>query len=163
MSPEQNDLWQKIRNFELDDPGASLSFTGRLARENGWSFEYTVRVVDEYKKFIFLQCITGHPLTPSDQVDQAWHLHLLYTVSYWIDFCTQTLQKQIHHGPTRGGASERMKFENAYDRTLQTYRTIFGVEPPADVWPDCEERFRDVSFRRVNLKRHWIVRKPVFL
>jgi hypothetical protein len=163
MSPEQNDLWQKIRNFELDDPDASLSFTARLAHENGWSFEYTVRVVDEYKKFIFLQCVTGHPLTPSDQVDQAWHLHLLYTESYWIDFCTHTLQKQIHHGPTRGGDSERMKFENAYDHTLLTYRTIFGAGPPADVWPDREERFRDTSFRRVNLKRHWIVRKPVFL
>lgn len=26
--------------------------------------------------------VLGHPCTPSDQVDQVWHLHLLHTVSF---------------------------------------------------------------------------------
>jgi hypothetical protein len=85
-------LWKKIESFELDDPQSSFMFTDRLARENGWSIEYAIRTVSEYKRFIFLMCIAEHPLTPSDQVDQVWHLHLLYTESYWIDLCAHTKQ-----------------------------------------------------------------------
>lgn len=82
MTAEQEILWNKIRTFELDDPTISLTFTNRLARENGWILEYALRTVDEYKKFMFLLCLADHPLTPSDQIDQVWRLHLLYTQSY---------------------------------------------------------------------------------
>jgi len=83
MTPtQQPDLWNRIRRFELDDPAAAFSFTDRLARENGWPLEYALRATLEYRKFMFLLCLTEHPLTPSDQVDPVWHLHLLYTRSY---------------------------------------------------------------------------------
>lgn len=104
----QRSLWAKIKNFELDDPDAAFSFTDRLARENGWRVEYTLRAMDEYKKFLFLLCIADHPLTPSDQIDQVWHLHLLYTESYWIDLCQRTIGRPLHHGPTRGGKQEKI-------------------------------------------------------
>ena len=101
MNEEDLIRWNKIKNFELDEPDIPLSFTDRLARENGWTIEYSVRTILEYKKFIFLLTISNHPLTPSDQVDQVWHLHLLYTQSYWDDFCENTLNRKIHHGPDR--------------------------------------------------------------
>ena len=59
----------------------------RLASENGWSREYAVRVMQEYRRFAFLAVAAGHPVSPSDAVDQAWHLHLVYTRSYWDEFC----------------------------------------------------------------------------
>ncbi|MGF2075510.1 glycine-rich domain-containing protein, partial [Enterococcus casseliflavus] len=89
----------------------------RLARENGWKLEFTRRVVAEYKRFIFLAIVAGHAVTPSQQVDQAWHLHLLYTRSYWDDFCGQVLGLRIHHGPTQGGSAEQAKYRDWYDRT----------------------------------------------
>lgn len=162
MTPEQLLLWEKIRRFELDDPSSSYTFSERLARENGWPFAYALEVILEYKKFIFLQCIAAHPLTPSDQVDQAWHLHLLYTRSYWIDMCNGILQRQIHHGPTRGGATERKKFEDWYDKTLEFYRITFNQDPPTSIWPHSEERFSDVHFNRVNVKKNWVIAKPKF-
>ena len=67
-------------------------------------------MISEYRRFVFLALAAGHPVTPSDQVDQAWHLHLLYTNSYWNRFCGETLGRRLHHGPTQGGASERDKF-----------------------------------------------------
>ena len=79
MNDQQLQLWNEIKRFELDDPEISLSFTDRLARENGWTIDYSIRTIVEYKKFMFLMTIANHPLTPSDQVDQVWHLHLLYT------------------------------------------------------------------------------------
>lgn len=160
MNTEQQKLWNEIKSFELDQPEISLSFTDRLARENGWSFEYSVRAVSEYKKFIFLLTIATHPLTPSDQVDQVWHLHLLYTQSYWEDFCENTIKRKIHHGPTKGGDNEKTKFTNWYEKTKELYNEIFKTAPPEDLWPTSEIRFSDINFQRVNLKKNWIIKKP---
>jgi hypothetical protein len=163
MTIAQQVLWEKVQRFELDDPQASFTFSGRLARENGWTLDYTLRAVAEYKRFIFLMCIASHPLTPSDQVDQVWHLHLLYTESYWTDLCGHTLQRPIHHGPTKGGNKEKNKFESWYDKTLTLYAETFSAAPPADIWPEPKIRFRDTWFRRVSVTRNWIIRKPSFL
>ena len=160
MTTDQQTLWDKIKDFELDEPTSSLTFTNRLARENGWTIEYSIRAVHEYKKFIFMLCIADHSLTPSDQVDQVWHLHLLYTQSYWTDFCQNTLGKQIHHGPTKGGKAEGDKYNDLYEKTLQLYKTLFERNAPDDIWPPKEIRFGDVNFQRVNLDRNWIIKKP---
>ncbi|MFC6267839.1 glycine-rich domain-containing protein [Frigoriflavimonas asaccharolytica] len=160
MNETQKILWNKIKNFELDEVDSSLSFTDRLARENGWSVEFSVRAVLEYKKFIFLLMIADHPLTPSDQVDQVWHLHLLYTQSYWEDFCEHTLGKKIHHGPTKGGNKEIDKFTNWYEKTKQLYISVFKYAPSADIWPSSKIRFSEINFQRVNMKRNWILKKP---
>ena len=159
MTAEQQDLWVKIEKFELNDSSVAFSFTDRLCRENGWMYEYAIRVVNEYRKFIFLMCISSHPLTPSDQVDQVWHLHLLYTESYWIDLCQNTLGKSIHHGPTKGGGNEKEKFTDWYSKTRLLYSDTFGREAPTDIWPSSEIRFGQINFRRVNLDKYWIITK----
>jgi uncharacterized protein (TIGR04222 family) len=100
-------------------------------------------------------------VTPSGQVDQAWHLHLTYTRAYWGEFCEQVLGRPLHHNPSRGGAAEQRRYRNDYARTLSSYRAHFGVLPPADIWPAPEQRFGDdLHFARVNLARHWVIRKP---
>jgi hypothetical protein len=159
MNNEQLKSWREIKNFELDDPDASFSFTDRLARENGWTLEYSIRTIMEYKKFIFLLTITNHPLTPSDQVDQVWHLHLLYTQSYWEDFCKNTINKKIHHGPTKGGANEKEKYNNWYNKTKTLYTKTFNTEIPKDIWPTNEIRFSEINFQRINMKRYWVIKK----
>jgi len=49
-------LWQKLEALDLDGD-AALSFSKRLARDNGWTHPFALRVVDEYKKFLFLAAI----------------------------------------------------------------------------------------------------------
>ncbi|TND07799.1 MAG: hypothetical protein FD123_2950 [Bacteroidetes bacterium] len=163
MTSTDEALWNAIRNFEIDDPESALTFTDRLARENGWTLEYAIRAVEEYKRFMFLVCTTGQTMTPSDEVDQVWHLHLLYTQSYWEDFCRDTLKRNVHHGPTRGGKAETEKYTDLYEQTKTHYENCFGAPPPPDLWPDSETRFREVHFRRVNLHRNWIISKPKLL
>ena len=58
MTKEQEQLWGKISQFEFDDPSSSLTFTDRLSRENGWKLAYSLRCIEEYKKFMFLICIS---------------------------------------------------------------------------------------------------------
>jgi hypothetical protein len=160
MTPEQELLWNKVRSFEPDEPESPLTFTDRLSRENGWLLEFSLRAVEEYKKFMFLICLAPHALTPSDEVDQVWHLHLLYTESYWDDFCCDTLGKKIHHGPTKGGSSEQLKYDDLYARTKNFYKEIFSEDPPEDLWPPPEIRFGRVNFQRVNLDGYWMIPKP---
>ncbi|MBE9585950.1 hypothetical protein IM792_15965 [Mucilaginibacter sp. JRF] len=153
-------LWDNIRQFQFDDAGVSFKFSDRLARENGWSVQYTHRVITEYRKFIFLCCVSTDGVTPSDPVDQAWHLHLTYTRSYWIDLCQNTLDKQIHHNPTKGGSNEANKFKKYYQSSNYLYKQYFGTEPPADIWHTSKQRFTEINYQRVNLSRYWLIRKP---
>ena len=160
-TPAQRELWARLQNFDLDEPGASLDFSRRLARENGWTHEFARRVVEQYKRFLFLAMSAGHPVTPSDEVDQAWHLHLVYTRSYWDELCAHVLRAPLHHGPTRGGAREGAKFGEWYAKTRASYARFFGEAAPPDIWPDARIRFGDAPhFRRVNARRHWIIEKP---
>jgi hypothetical protein len=162
MNLEQAAFYQRLQVFSLDHPDAHLSFSRRLARDNNWSLPYANRVIEEYKKFAFLAVVAGHPVTPSDQVDQVWHLHLLYTHSYWEVFCPQVLQTPLHHGPTQGGNQERHKFTNWYEQTLASYNQFFGA-PPADIWSPSHIRFsREIHFVRVNTHQNWIIPKVKF-
>ena len=153
-------LWEKLSDFSLDNPEASFSFTDRLARENGWSVEFSKRVVDEYKKFIYMSVVSGKSLTPSDEVDQAWHLHLVYSYSYWVEMCENTLGGfRLHHGPTKGGVTEKKKYDDQYSQTLEFYRNEFGYDAPRDVWPSHDIRFGKIDFRRVSMHDNYVLNK----
>lgn len=150
-------LWNRIQSFELDKADTALPFSARLARENSWNPAFALRVCGEYKKFIYLACISSDIVTPSADVDEAWHLHLAYTRSYWQDFCRDTLRRELHHTPTDGGPEEDEKFRAAYERTLARYKQEFREEPPNDIWPPVEQRFSRPS--RITSATHYIVWK----
>ncbi|MFT5338074.1 MAG: hypothetical protein ACI9YL_002090 [Luteibaculaceae bacterium] len=161
MNSKEKTLWHKVLDFNIDDPDSSFTFTDRLCRENNWTMEYALRAVFEYKKFIFLICTTDQAQTPSDQVDQVWHLHLLYTRSYWLDFCKDLLQKNIHHGPTKG-IEEKGFFKNQYSSTLEQYSKKFNESPPPDIWPKPQDKTSEIYFSRVNRHRYWVIQKLKF-
>ena len=132
---------------------AALSFAARLARENGWTLAAAERVIGEYKRFCYLAVRAGHPVTPSDAVDQAWHLHLTNSRDYWERFCPQVLGTALHHGPTAGGAAEDALYYGQYAATLKSYARLFGEDAPADLWPAARRRFHsDPKARRVHLR-----------
>ena len=154
-------LRERVETFALDQPGAALPFTSRLAREQGWTHVFAARVVTEYKRFVILAVTAGHPVSPAEAVDQAWHLHLVYTKSYWQDLCRDILGQDLHHEPTTGGGSETVKFIDWYRRTLESYRAVFGEEPPPEIWPTPERRFADSSEARwVDPSQYWLLPKP---
>ncbi|MDV6170094.1 hypothetical protein R1T16_16770 [Flavobacterium sp. DG1-102-2] len=160
MTKTETLLWNRLEAYQLDETDVRLTFSQRLARENGWNLNYTQRVIEEYKKFLFLCCTSPDPVTPSDPVDQAWHLHLTYTKSYWNDLCKNILEREIHHNPTRGGKEEQQKFNNLYTGLHHMYFEKFGMNPPPDIWHDNNTRFTDINFQRVNLSKYWLIKKP---
>lgn len=160
MSALQNDLWQRLQQHEIGPPDASLTFVDRLARENRWSADYAQRVILEYKRFCYLAMTAGREVTPSDAVDQAWHLHLTYSRDYWQVFCPNVLGADLHHGPTAGGQIERERYYDQYATTLKAYEQAFGEAPPSDIWPNAHRRFQiDPQAFRVNAADAMIFRK----
>lgn len=127
-------LWTNIQQFAFDEPNAVVTFSKKLADQQKWSAAYTQRVIEEYRRFIFLCCISPKGASPSKAVDEAWHLHLTYTKNYWEAFCKNTLGKDIHHYPSNGGDKEDHKHTNWYNETLEFYEEVFDEEPPADIW-----------------------------
>jgi len=164
IDPRHRPLWERIAAHRFDDPTARLTFTARLARENGWTIGRAVRVVDEYRRFMFLAVTAGHSVTPSEDVDQAWHLHLAYTRDYWNTFCRDVLGEPLHHGPTSGGPAEAVRYDEQYRRTLDAYAAAFDAPPPADIWRPAALRFGDdLAWQRVNVARNWVIPKPAWL
>ncbi len=146
-----SDLWKRLAAYEVGPKGASLSFAARLARENRWSEAHAQLVIQEYKRFCYLAVTAGQQVTPSDAVDQVWHLHLTYSRDYWQEFCPNVLRADLHHGPTAGGTVERARYYDQYAATLASYETAFDAVPPIDIWPDAARRFGfDPKGLRVN-------------
>jgi hypothetical protein len=156
-------LWQPLYAFHPDKPGVAMPFSRRLAIENGWPRRYTLRVIEEYKRFVFMAVTSGQSVTPSEAVDQTWHLHLVYTRSYWEDFCGNVLQRPLHHQPTEGGTQEDEKYRERYQQTLDLYTETFGSPPPRDIWLPVEQRFAGGLWRWINRKHFWVISKPAFL
>ncbi|MFN6517928.1 MAG: TIGR04222 domain-containing membrane protein [Nostoc sp. CreGUA01] len=152
-------LYQRLQDFELDDPTHEFGFTRHLMKNQGWTLTYAQRAIAEYKKFAFLTVVANHYVVPSDQVDQVWHAHVLLTQSYWEEFCPQVLGKKLHHHPARGGRTERAEFHHFYAQTITSYRYFFG-SPPADIWSPPDVRFgAELKMQRVNLSEHWVIPK----
>lgn len=160
MQNQTSGLLSRLEQFEFDDRPAKFAFADRLAKENGWSREFTRRVMREYVRFMYLAAVAGHPVTPSEAVDQVWHLHMIYTRSYWERLCGRELGIAIHHEPTTGGRAEGIKFVDWYERTKDSYRRVIGEGPPSDIWPEAKHRFEDVHIR-IDRRTHWSIEKQV--
>ena len=151
-------LYQALVSFPLAETGGEpLTFLQRLCRENRWTPHQGQSAIDEYKKFLYLATVSSDPVTPSDAVDQVWHLHLAYTHSYWEEL-PRILGRTLHHGPTHGGPDEDRKFELWYERTKSLYAAEFSAPPPTDLWPPSQERFRPSQrFLRLDASRYWLI------
>lgn len=162
MTADDHPLWLVLAQYRVGPNDAAFSFEARLARENGWTAGHAGRVMGEYRRFLFLAAAAGHPVTPPDAVDQAWHLHLTYSRDYWDRLCGKVLGQPLHHGPTAGGDREQHRYFAQYADTLASYERWFGAPPPAAIWPSAHRRLLvDPRAVRVGLADHWVVSKRV--
>ncbi|MFM2423330.1 MAG: hypothetical protein RL291_1860 [Pseudomonadota bacterium] len=128
-------LWATLEAMQIDPQGATTTFIHRLMQYNSWSEATSRAVYKEYLRFLYLAGTVGHAVTPSDTIDQAWHLHMIYTRHYWDELCGKILKRKLHHEPSAGGTAEDDKYDAQYVATLEAYRKAFGTEPPTDIWP----------------------------
>jgi hypothetical protein len=151
MKPNEAELYAKICALPLNDPTSPYPMSAKLAWEHHWSEIYTLRAMNEYKKFIFLARIAEGMVAPSITIDCVWHYHLLYTYSYWEELCHQILGKPLHHYPGDRDSPER------FDYTIQLYQSYFGL-PPRDIWdvPPIHSYYLD------RHQRYWLMPNPFY-
>ena len=154
------DFYKKILSYPLDNVNAISPFSSRLAVDNVWCIDYTKQVIVEYKRFLFLMLVAGHKVAPSDQIDQAWHLHILSSYAYWEDFCGNTVHKKLHHWPAEGDR----EFHDWYRMTINSYIRFFGHCPPENIWVNPQTRLTaKTRFIRVDNEKNWIVKIPFLI
>jgi hypothetical protein len=164
VSYPDHPVWIALSRYTIGPNDAALSFAQRLARENGWNVAHAVRVLQEYRRFCFLAVVARHTVTPSDAVDQAWHLHLAYSRDYWDRFCPEVLGRPFHHGPTAGGSAEQARYFAQYADTLKSYEAVFGESPPPDLWPSAARRLiDDPRARRVHPRDGLVLSKSILI
>jgi len=153
-------IWRRIGAHDFEVADQSPNFLQRLARDKGWSLAFARGALEEYRRFAFLACVADAPMTPSEEVDEVWHLHLTYSRDYWDVWCAKRLGAPLHHDPSRGGAEQNRFFRERYAATLAEYERWFGVSPET-YWPSTARRFRGPGrFRGVDTDRSWILPRP---
>lgn len=160
MTPEQKSLYGQIARFKLDEPDVPWPFSVRLAWQYRWSNTFTHRAIREYKKFIFLIMASEQPLSPATVIDRVWHHHILYTQSYWNDFCGQLLKRQIHHNPGRGIESDATSYYHQCAQAITLYQQYFNAPPPTDIWNEPQRQVESLDYQWVNRAGHWVIPKP---
>lgn len=141
-------LWQQILEFNLDNTDGEYNFSLRLANENYWSIGFTHQAIFEYKKFMYLAATSEQMVSPSPIVDVVWHQHLIFTQSY-NEFCG-LLGKQIQHIPSTHNPAEFQKFKLAKERTKRLYSASFG-EQPAAIW-EAEDMYAGLHLDKAKYK-----------
>jgi hypothetical protein len=154
----ENPLWQRIYAYSPDSEYFAIPFSRKLAVTEGWTRRFTLLAIAEYKRFVYLCCVSQNGASPSVVVDKVWHMHLLYTVEYWKKFCPLVLGRELHHYPNVGGIIEYNKHQDWYLETLKLYLLIFKENPPPDFWripkeilPHLLDKKTDTAFQ--NSKR----------
>jgi len=101
----------------------------KLIHTYGWPKKNADKCIQQYKNFLFLLKKYGNTqqLTPSEDLDEVWHLHILNTKQYRQD-CDNIFGKFLDHDPiypTQKSLSETSK--NTFQITQDLYRKEFGV------------------------------------
>lgn len=137
---QDQDLFQKIIDFDFDTTNYHLNFTRRLAERHAWAWEYACELVQEYRRFMYLAAISDQEISPSKPIDEAWHLHLEDHDNY-ARFCHDAIGKYIEHRPA-SEASEAERMRAQYARTLELYLKEFGEVPYCYYWPTVRHNRR---------------------
>jgi|GEM_PF-1001578 len=133
----------------------------------GWTDEQIIVAIERYGKFLNLvrhlrsehaDRSAGTPISPTWEIDEIWHLHMLSPVAYWKD-CRKFFGFLLDHDGGFGKQdSEVPALKVAYFNTERFWRSLYsedyaapefsqlrakalGKAPEAhNCWHDCQDR-----------------------
>ncbi|MGW7363610.1 hypothetical protein ACWGI8_09310 [Streptomyces sp. NPDC054841] len=89
---------ESVHGRTLVDPELFGRLTDFCAEEYGLERCVAERVMDQGLAFLDVMGRTGEGLSPSKQVDPAWHTFMLHSAEYTA-WCEQRFDRYIHHAP----------------------------------------------------------------
>lgn len=133
MNLQEKHLWDELKQYPIEIVDQVFPIYARLMRDHNWSKKYALSVIEEYKRLMFLQTVTGYNITPSEPIKRVWELHLMYTQSYWAEFCQGILGKLIHYNPSSNQVFVQQDVATR-GHWQPIYHSYFGVYPPHQIW-----------------------------
>lgn len=127
-------IWENVIEFFGGTNASTKAFADKIARKHGWKVSFTVKAINEYKKFVYLAVISDFHVTPSKVIDVIWHEHLLFSKAY-RSFCNEVIEYIFDHHPELMPMEDQTGTYTAqYEATLALYWKEFTIEAPSAVW-----------------------------
>jgi hypothetical protein len=142
-------LWETVQSYVFPVPlvgplNKGSSFSSSLIEKCDLTELSALRLVTEYRRFLYLKALDGGTLTPSYWVDQAWHQH--QSSPRYEEDMTRLFGGPLSHQTGMATADAT----TSYEKTLLLYNQEFGSPPPEDIWPSLEKLQRDAKDRRLR-------------
>jgi len=128
------DLWARIAGAFLPVEADGRGFAAHVAALAGLEPHAARRLVDEYRRFLYLAATRAAPLAPPARVWVVWDYHASLD-GYRDDFCTWILGRDL---PCAGSAGPGAP---GYAAARAAYAAEFGP-PPLALWPRAEAPVR---------------------
>jgi hypothetical protein len=124
-------LWLKLNLMNAEGLTAFAPLAAAMQRQLGYSSEAAEKIIEEYRRFLFLAMRAGHQVIPPGIVNDVWLMHIERVQDYW-----ETLGGMISERPVAKGlgAADVASMTDAWKATLASYERIFGTKPPMDIW-----------------------------
>lgn len=124
-------LWLKLNLMNAEGLQAFAPVMEMMQKQMGQNSEMAQRVIEEYRKFLFLAMRAGHQVIPPGPVNDVWMMHLQNAQNYWENLGQMIGQRPMAQGV---GAQGFASMSDTWKATLESYEKIFGMKPPADIW-----------------------------
>jgi len=124
-------LWLKLNLMNAEGLQAFAPLMEMMQKQMGQNSEMAQRVIEEYRKFLFLAMRAGHQVIPPGPINDVWQLHLQSAQNYWENLAQMIGERPIAQGVD---AKNLGSMADAWKATLESYEKIFGAKPPADIW-----------------------------
>lgn len=97
--------------------------------------EFAEAIVKEAKRMLYLGEVAQKAVTPSEEIDDAWHEMILFT-PYYHKLCRFLGTDYIHHDPEPETPPSKTGAPGVsqYDETLALYELHFGAKPDERYW-----------------------------
>lgn len=112
-------LWLRLAFLERETAGRQLSLSRLVADTLGCDASMARRLVEEYRRFLFLLMRAGHAVTPPPAIERVLKMHEHHALNFW-----EALSAMVTERPMVGGGTN----------VAESYERIFGSPPPADIW-----------------------------
>lgn len=132
------------RNLRFVEEIDLSEIMARIVKDHGWSEERAEEAEKWYRRFLCL-CILFPKeklAPPTDDADEVWHTHIIYTKKYHAD-CRRMFGYYLHHNP-RGKDADQAELDalsqssdNTYQRLQEVYSECPEVEMAKCGHPSC--------------------------
>jgi len=123
----------------------------RMMREYNWPRRTLLAACEQYRHFLWLvkKYDQEYQLTPSKEVDEVWHNHILFTEQYNKD-CNVLFGRYFHHRPsnTPESLSHQLTQMTPFNKTQELHKAEFGTFIYT-LKPNCLQRGVIYVYRRL--------------